>query len=168
MGLGAFHRPFFFASSIFARPKSVISPCSSRLLASALFFSDHVLFSLRMEKYFRYVLLPRLCICPSIHPKQSASSRASPAFMVFGPPALPNKSQTPGLVRQFLESHFRNSSLLENSIVPLMSSPPYRAMDGANRFSSTNPASTATAELSTSQSTVPKWSCFILVRPSPP
>ena len=34
-------------------------------------------------------------ICPSIHPKQRASSRASPALRVFGPPALPNNSQTP-------------------------------------------------------------------------
>ncbi len=49
---------------------------------------------------FLYVLSSRLCICPSIHPKQRASSSASCAFIVFGPPVLPNKSQTPSFDRQ--------------------------------------------------------------------
>lgn len=55
-----------------------------------------------------------LCICPSIQPKQSASSNASFAVIVLGLPCLPNKSQTPSVERQFAVSQSRNSALSEN------------------------------------------------------
>ena len=50
---GASHRPFSLAWAIFSLPWSVISPRRSSSSDSALFFSDHLLFSRRWEKYFR-------------------------------------------------------------------------------------------------------------------
>ena len=61
-----------------------------------------------------------LCICPSIQPKQRASSSASSAFNVFGPLPLPNKSQTPSVERQCSQSHSLNCALLANSIISLI------------------------------------------------
>ena len=65
-----------------------------------------------------------LCICPSIHPKQSASSSASPAFTVSGPPFLPNNSQTPALDWQCTPSHARKSARVENNIASSTVTPP--------------------------------------------
>ncbi len=69
-----------------------------------------------------------LCICPSIQPKQRASSSASPAFTVLGPPALPNSSQTPSLDRQFSESQARKAARSSNRSSSSIVIPPYWAM----------------------------------------
>ncbi len=50
-GFREFQHPFCFAISIFALPKSVISPCDSSLSARLLFFSDQLLVLLRCLKY---------------------------------------------------------------------------------------------------------------------
>ena len=54
------------------------------------------------------------CMRPSIQPKQSASSSASDALSVFGPPDLPNTSHTPPLASPLSPNHALNSSRVEN------------------------------------------------------
>ena len=78
--------------------------------------SDHWLATSRCLKYLTYVSSSTLRICPSIQPKQSASSSASSALMVSTLAVLPKISQTPSSARAFFVSHFLNCARFLNSI----------------------------------------------------
>lgn len=90
----------------------------------ALFFSDHLLCCLRMEKYFRYALPSMLCIRPSIQAKQSASSNTSGRFSGFGPAGF--AKQQVALDWQCAASYARNSSRFANSKISLLMPLPLR------------------------------------------
>ena len=55
----------------------------------------------------------------------SLTTYSSPTFIVFGPPALPNKSQMPPLDWQCSESHSLNSVLSVNCIMLSIPLPPF-------------------------------------------
>ncbi len=75
---------------------------------------NHLLLGRRCEKYLRLETSSIFCICPSIHPKHSASSRASHALSVLGPPALPKMSQMTSSEDALPCNHFLNSLLSAN------------------------------------------------------
>ena len=107
--------PFRFAASTARSPESVINPFSRSVSTFFLFLSDQGLLGRRWAKYLAYLVSSMLLICPSIHPKQRASSRASFADSVAIALVLPNTSHTPSVVSAFSRSHVRKSSREANS-----------------------------------------------------
>ncbi len=79
------HEPSAFAASIFARPIDVIRPLASSASILRLLTADHGLPVFRGEKYSIVRRSSSFRGRLSIHPKQRASSTASPSVNVASP-----------------------------------------------------------------------------------